>query len=160
QHIAATVLRTIESLIAGRPAPSLSRIKHLGNPCWPDDLVAAAGHLRHERHVLLLPLALSRTQDDKGRIRWTLFGCSEQGPARGFWRGFFTGPDQEWPEERSLDFVRRLLADVYGESAGDLADLHRAGFRVLPQEDDPEDRCWQDGPLPRWVEPFRLDPGK
>ena len=42
-----------------------------------------------ERYVTLMPLALSRTQDALGRIRWTLFGASEHGPARAFWRSFF-----------------------------------------------------------------------
>ena len=41
------------------------------NPYWPDSLAARAGHLLHEHYVLLLPLALSRTQDDMGRVRWT-----------------------------------------------------------------------------------------
>jgi hypothetical protein len=158
EHVANSLLKAIKNLAAGRPAPGLYRIKHPGNPCWPDDLAQASSSLRHERHVLLLPLALSRSQDDKGRVRWTVFGCSEQGPARGFWRGFFTAPDQEWPEEDSLAFIRRLLASAYGEKLKDLADLHSAGFRVLPQEDNPDDPCWSDGPLPSWVKPFLLGP--
>ncbi len=168
-HVASSLLKAVRNLAAGRPAPGLSRIKHRGNPCWPADLDIAAGALPHERYVLLLPLALSRTQDDKGRVRWTVFGCSEQGPARGFWRGFFTGPDQEWPEEKSLGFIRRLLAEVYDEAPEQLADLHEAGFRVLPlargaskedDSDDPDDLCWQDGPLPGWTEPFLLARGE
>ena len=74
-----------------------------------------------------------KTQDDKGRVRWTLFGASEQGPAKAFWRGFFTAPREEWPVERSLDFIRRLLVAAYGEDPAQLADLRRAGFRVMAQ---------------------------
>ena len=47
-------------------------------------------------------------KDDKGRLRWTLFGSSEQGPARPFWRGFFTAP-------------RRMRASVGWEIAPRLA---------------------------------------
>ena len=80
----------------------------------------SAGRLAHERCVLLMPLALSRTQDDKGRVRWTLFGVSEQGPARAFWQSFFSAPGIELPEPRATGWLRRLLAGAYGlsEAAG------------------------------------------
>ncbi len=103
------------------------------NPYWPEHTQAPPA----ERYVVLAPLALSRTQDDKGRVRWTLFGASEQGPAKAFWRGFYTEPGVEWPVERSLDFVRRLLAAAYGETPENLADLKRAGFRVLADDSEP-----------------------
>src|SRR5262249_41097317 len=76
----------------GQPAHGIARAKLQDNPYWPEQLASAAGKLEHERYVVQLPLALSRTQDDKGRVRWTLFGGSEQGPAKGFWRSFFTAP--------------------------------------------------------------------
>src|SRR5438067_1870049 len=50
-----------------------------GNPAWPDGIAASA--LAAAPVVLALPLALSRTQDDKGRVRWTLFGASHRGPS-------------------------------------------------------------------------------
>ena len=56
----------------------------------------------HERYVIIAPLALSRTQDDKGRVRWTLFGGSEYGPA--------VALDRE--------FIDRLLIAAYGETSG------------------------------------------
>ena len=62
------------------------------NPYWPPELAQHAGPLPHERYVILAPLALSRTQDDKGRVRWTLFGSSEQGPERAFWKASITRP--------------------------------------------------------------------
>jgi len=68
----------------GDPAHCIARHKLLDNPYWPPELAEAAGQMPHERYVILMPLALSRTQDDKGRIRWTLFGGSEQGPERAF----------------------------------------------------------------------------
>jgi hypothetical protein len=56
----------------------------------------AAGHLDRERYVLLLPVALSKTQDYLGRVRWTLFGNSEQGPERAFWQSFYTAPKKKF----------------------------------------------------------------
>ena len=76
---------------AGRPH-GIARAKLEGNPYWPPELAERAGDLPHERYVVLLPLALSRTQDDKGRVRWTLFGGSEQGPERAFWQRLLHGP--------------------------------------------------------------------
>ena len=79
----------------------------------------------HERYVILLPLALSKTQDDKGRVRWSLFGSSEQGPANAFWKSFFTRPRREVPQEWSEGFMRRLLAAAYDEKPEALADLRK-----------------------------------
>src|SRR5580698_8026802 len=66
----------------------------IDNPFWPEELFDGP-QLPQERCVILLPLALSRTQDDKGRVRWTLFGNSEQGPGKSFWKGFYTAPKRE-----------------------------------------------------------------
>ncbi len=154
--VAESVLTAIGHLGAGRPDHRIARSKLEDNPCWPSALAAAAGSLRHERHVLLLPMALSRTQDDKGRLRWTVFGNSELGPARPFWAGFFTAPDKEWPREQSLDFIRRLLALAYEEPPQRLADLGKAGFRILPQQEC-ADPIWSDGELPGWTRPFLLE---
>ena len=110
----------------------ISEYKLRDNPYWPPELAKRSHALEHERFVLLLPLALSITQDFMAHLRWTLFGNSEQGPARAFWMGFFTGPGQELPAEQALDFFRTLLGRAYSESAARLADLHAAGFRILP----------------------------
>jgi len=52
-----------------------------GNPAWPAELAQAAhdGKLAGEPLVIALSLALSRTHDDKGNDRWTLFGASHAG---------------------------------------------------------------------------------
>ena len=63
-------------------------------------------------------LALSRTQDDKGRIRWTLFGASDHGAARPFFR----------TKEPLNEFFERLLLRVYGERS-------ISGFRVHNRSD-------------------------
>ncbi len=154
EKVAQQVLGALIRLGQARPAHGISKGKLQDNPYWPAELAAQAGKLPHERYVTLLPLALSRTQDDKGRVRWTLFGASEQGPARGFWRGFFTAPRREVPEAQALDFVRRLLHAAYEEPPAELTDLRQAGFRILPQDEDPLLPFWQEGPLPPWTEPF------
>src|SRR5262249_682593 len=100
----------------------------------------------HERYVVLLPLALSQTQDDKGRVRWTLFGASEQGPAKAFWRSFFNAPRRELSASVGRSFIQNLLRTVYGEPSDDLIS---AGFRILPLEET--GKGWAEGPLARWT---------
>src|SRR5436190_23225888 len=124
------------------------------NLAWPAELAAYAGKLSHDRCVTLLPLALSRTQDDKGRVRWTLFGNSEQGPGRAFWKGFYTSPKTELPAGEAVGFFCRLLGAVYGEEADGAAGLHRVGFRILPA-DDPPFPFWAER-LPSWAADFLL----
>jgi hypothetical protein len=158
EHLAGHLVRILDDLGQGRPVRGLSHYKLEGNPAWPPEL-AGAGPLAHERHVLLMPLALSRTQDDKGRVHWTLFGTSEQGPARGFWRSFFTAPRRQVPAAQGEDFIRRLLRAAYGLSEKEAADLHRTGFRVLPVGDDLPQPWWRDGPLPDWTDPYLWAPG-
>lgn len=120
------------------------------NPYWPG---GASGQRapRHERFVLLLPLALSQTQDDKARVTWSVFGASEQGPSRPFWNSFFTAPGAERPEAEALAFFRRLLHRVYGESEASTRDLRAAGLRILPQENDARFLFPANERLPSWA---------
>lgn len=127
----------------------------IDNPYWSPELQAHAGKLHHERYVTLLPLALSRTQDDMGRVRWTLFGSSEQGPERGFWMSFYAAPDKERPAREGIAFFCHLLAAAYGERVQDAAQLRRAGFRILPTS---KDSHWRTGPLPGWTRRFVMRP--
>src|SRR5262245_8996490 len=141
KNIGEQIVHDLVQLGRGKPH-GISRNKLTDNPYWPDELAEHAGKLKHEHYVVFLPLALSRTQDDKGRLRWTLFGGSEEGPARAFWKSFLTTPNEEMPAEQALQFVRRLLSSVYGKTVGELSDLHRAGFRILPdQADEPLPSC-------------------
>jgi hypothetical protein len=156
EHLGVQLIRVLEHLGNGRPAHGIARAKLEGNPYWPAELVEHAGRLPHERYVAIAPLALSRTQDDKGRVRWTLFGGSEQGPARVFWKGFFTGPDSEIPAEQGLGFFRRLLVAAYGESPERVGDLHKAGFRILPGLGDPTLPYAEDDELPSWTKSYLL----
>src|SRR5450755_1001546 len=88
EQIAEHLLSKLVKLVGGRPH-SLSRALLEGNPAWPAELAdaASAGRLTHDPLVLICPLALSRTQDDKGNERWTLFGASHDGAEASFWHG-------------------------------------------------------------------------
>jgi len=162
QRLAEVVVGALRLLAEGHAPRDLAGPLHRnldGNPFWSPVLADVAEKLPHERYVTLLPLALSRTQDDKGRLRWTLFGCSEQGPERAFWKGFRSAPDRGTDGESAVSFVGRLLSQAYGESAGDAESLHRIGFRIAPSVDFAGFPYWRERPLPRWTERFLLQDG-
>src|SRR5947209_7669417 len=142
-QIARQLLARLRRLQDGNPDTGLPRHVSRDNPFWPPELAREAATTT-DRCVLLLPLALSRTQDDKGRVRWTLFGNSEQGPGKAFWKSFFTAPGVEAPAELGIGFFCRLLQAVYGETAADADGLHRVGLRFLP-EDQPDFPFWAEG---------------
>jgi hypothetical protein len=139
-------------------AHGVAHKKLCGNPFWPEDL-QASGAPQQERYVLLLPLALSKTQDDKGRVRWTLFGSSEQGPAKAFWKSFYTAPRREVPREWSEGFIRRLLAAAYDEKPAALTDLRKAGFRVYANPESAVLPSWAEDVLPKWTDLYRWEKG-
>ena len=116
EQIGRQLIRALHALGRGHPARGISKGKLKGNPAWPPAL-SEHGAPAHERYVLLLPLALSMTQDDKGRVRWTLFGASELGAAHSFWRGFTA-------EDQAIDFFRRLLWSAYDEKSVDAMRIH------------------------------------
>jgi hypothetical protein len=158
EHIACQIVKILVHLGRSESAHGIGKVKLTDNPYWPPSLADRAGRLKHERYVILLPLSLSRTQDDKGRVRWTLFGGSEQGPARAFWKGFYSTPERELAEEQGLGFFRRLLASVYGEAFAKTPDLRKAGFRILPDDPEPVLPFWHDEQLPAWTEPYLWGP--
>ena len=129
--IARELVKEIMRLGQGLPTPKIGKAHLHGNPYWPENLANAAGKLAHEKYLALGPVALSRTQDDKGRIRWTLFGGSSLGPAAGFWQGFWLDPRTERPPQEGLEFFRQILTEVYGVQ-GSPDDLASIGFRILP----------------------------
>jgi hypothetical protein len=150
-QIAKQLMTRLKRLQDGNPEAALPRHVSRNNPFWPPELASTS--LQNDRCVLLLPLALSRTQDDKGRVRWTLFGNSEQGPSKAFWKSFFTSPKVEAPPEFGIGFFCRLLHSVYGERVADADGLRRAGFRIL-LEDQPDFPFWSEGELPSWARSF------
>ena len=100
----------------GKLPPSIAGRKNRNlkdNPFWPDDLAEKAGSLFYERYVTFASLSLSKTKDDKGRGRWTFFGGSEQGPEKAFWKSFFRGDNEEYPESFFLDFMGKIFHHAY-----------------------------------------------
>lgn len=160
-HLAERLVEAIRKLGEGKPVPHIRG--HEGenlenNPYWPENLAAAAGQLEHERYVVLLPLALSRTQDYLGRVRWTFFGSSEQGPERAFWRSFFTAPGTERPVDEALQFAYALLSRAYGVDANTPKELRTAGWRILPSgETRGFPYWWSADLLPSWAKDFLVD---
>jgi len=162
EHIASEVYRSVLAFARGDSAPLIHGVRGsslVDNPYWPPELAASVGHHPGERLVAIWPLALSRTQDDKGRVRWTLFGSSEQGPERGFWRSFFSAPDQERPAAEGIAFFARLLEQAYDIRARDGAGLLAEGLRILPVGDHHPDQAWGGDPLPSWTRPFVVGEG-
>lgn len=106
-RIADHLVLELGRLQRGEPNTLSQALLH-NNPAWPADLAQAAraGRLKHDPSIIIMPLALSRTQDDKGNDRWTLFGASHEGPARPVWRGLdeaglqkiltWAGVDGDW----------------------------------------------------------------
>ena len=158
--LAHQIVEEIVKLAQGQPALRIAGQEGCNledNIYWPPELAAEAGKLRDERYVVLLPLALSKTQDDKGRVRWTFFGGSEQGPEHAFWKSFYSNPDQEHPGQEAFAFLSRLLSLVYGETCGDPSSLFGIGFRILPSEVNTQFPYWCDKRLPSWASSFLLD---
>jgi hypothetical protein len=87
--IAGHLLAELERLLTGKPH-GFSHTLLGENAAWPRALAESAPARRAagEPIVVALSLALSRTQDDKGTTRWTLFGVSHDGPGEAFWRSF------------------------------------------------------------------------
>src|SRR5258708_17549829 len=114
-QLARQIMRTLTALARGKGAPGVAHESLSKNRYWSAELTKYLATLDHERFVTLMPLALSRTQDDKGYVRWAFFGGSEQGPSRAFWKSFADAPGREPAEVKVVDFFRRLLGEIYGE---------------------------------------------
>ena len=113
-----------------------------GNLAWPETLAAAAraGRYPLRPFFVMQTLALSRTQDDKGNVRWTMFGASHEPAAAVFWRGF-----AENDEERFL----RLIAWASGDAPppreglrlfGAAAEMPGFARALLWREHEPDER--------------------
>lgn len=152
EHITKQIMHYIEKLGKGITEYHISGHGGLNlkdNPYWPAELAENAGKLEHERFVSFLSLALSRTQDDKGRVRWTLFGRSEQGPEKTFWKSFFISPTSEITEKESLTFVSSIFKDAYDIKVDSWSELKEIGFRILPSN--------KSLLLPSWTKDFIVD---
>jgi Peptidase family M28 len=148
EHIGQQIMSNIIKLGKGLPEHYISghgRENLSGNPYWPEELSSQAGTLFHERFITLLPLMLSRTQDDKGRVIWTFFGNSIHEPEQVFWKSFFTGPGKEIPETEAISFFTSLISDAYGEHLTNGDSLFKSGFRIL---------TYEGASLPEWTRRF------
>jgi len=148
EHIGRQIMSNILKLGKGLPQHFISghgneNLKN--NPYWPPELASHAGSLIQERYITLLPLMLSRTQDDKGRVLWTFFGNSIHEPEQAFWKSFFSSPDTEITETESISFFTDLLSEAYGEKITDDESLFNMGFRILSSEGSV---------LPGWTKKF------
>jgi hypothetical protein len=116
--IAGHLVAELDKLASGS-THEFSRTLLDNNLAWPESLAAAAraGRYPQRPFFVMQPLALSRTQDDKGNVRWTLFGASHEPASVVFWRSF-----AETDEERFL----RLVAWASGDEPPP-----RDGLRVL-----------------------------
>nr|HEX4313843.1 M28 family peptidase [Kofleriaceae bacterium] len=87
-HVGTHLVDELGKLVRGE-SHGLSRTLLAGNPAWPAELAdaATAGRLAHDPLLVILALALSRSQDDKGNDRWTLFGASHDGAGAAWWSG-------------------------------------------------------------------------
>ena len=163
QNIANQIVKQIVELGQGKPAYNIAgqNGRNLAdNPYWPPELAAMAGKLPHERYVVFLPITLSRTQDDKGRVRWTFFGSSEQGPERAFWKSFYSSPTAEIPAPKALSFLFTVLSLLYKEGCHDISSLNKIGFRVLSTQVNSYFPYWSDTRLPSYIKPFLWDENK
>jgi len=159
-NLARQIMKQIVELGNGQPVHYImghDRRNLIDNPYWPPDLAAQTGHLLHEPYIVFLPLALSKTQDDKGRMRWTFFGGSEQGPEKAFWKSFYHSPGQERPSSEAIDFLRHLFSTIYGKKCADASELYRIGFRILPSTINTCFPYWNENQLPSWTQPFLLN---
>jgi hypothetical protein len=150
EHIGHQIMSNLIKLGKGLPEHFISG--HGGenlanNPYWPPELASQAGKLQHEKFISLLPMMLSRTQDDKGRVVWTFFGNSIHDPEYAFWKSFFTAPDVERDEAESISFFTNLLSEAYGISISDNESLFNAGFRIMTSNSSI---------LPAWTKKFQV----
>ena len=130
EQVARHTIGRLWHLLRGDPAHAISSRLLTDNLYWSPELNEHAGKLTHDRCVVFLPLALSRTQDDKGRLAWTLFGGSEQGPGKAFWKSFLAAPDTPGPADVGMTFFCHLLRTVYHEAGETIEDLRRVGWRA------------------------------
>ncbi len=156
ENIGAQLINDLVAVAAAKSANHIGAAHLQDNPYWPAALAKGARGLQHERFAILSPLALSRTQDDKGRSRWTLFGGSDDGPSRGFWQSFYAGPDEEIPAARGRAMLGQLLGEIFDLPHAARKNLKAAGLSVLPDLVDPDFPHWSATPAPGWMNELLL----
>jgi hypothetical protein len=153
------VLEHIVQMGSGKFPPHLAGHKQknlINNIFWPNELMLHSGWQENERYISLLPLALSKTNDDKGRVRWTFFGGSEQGPERAFWKSFYETPDKEAPESFFITLMQWIFTNAYGIPVENAMQLKNMGFRILSTGDVYPFIYWKMESLPSWTQGFLI----
>lgn len=135
----------------------LSRDLIAGNRYLPDVALPAAS--LSAPLIAVVGVALSRTQDDKGRVRWTLLGASDLGPGPAFWAGFHRGPRaaDELDGATAAARLAALVTPIVDVPRPSVTALRRAGVRILPAGDDPDLPGWGDERIPRGLRALLVD---
>ena len=154
RHIGTEILHQLVKLGKGEPEYHIAGHDNqnlMNNPYWPEALAQKAGQFSHERYVTLLPLMLSRTQDDKGRVNWTFFGNSIEEPEIAFWKGCYSAPGIEIPAGKAMQLFVDILKNAYGEDLRDGTELAGHGFSILSDNTDI---------LPSWARRLVISPDR
>ncbi len=155
-NVGAQLINDLVAVAQGKAANHIGTAHLTDNPYWPPQLAKAMPGITHERFTTLSPLAISRTQDDKGRSRWTLFGGSDDGPSRGFWQSFYSAPGQEIAASRGKALLASLLTEIFDLPASKARNLKSAGLRLQPDLLDPDFPHWSATPPPSWADDLQL----
>jgi hypothetical protein len=148
------ILEQIVQIGSGKFPPHLAghkQINLINNIFWPNEMTLHSGWRQNERYVSLLPLALSKTNDDKGRVRWTFFGASEQGPEKAFWKSFYEAPGKELPVSVFIALMQWICNNAYGIPVENQDQLKNLGFRIMITGDVYPFSYWKMEPLPSWT---------
>lgn len=121
----------------------------LNNPYWPAELADKAGKLKNERYIVFLPMMLSRTQDDKGRVRWTFFGNSTHDPEQVFWKSFFDENSDSNQEMKFISLILQILTETHHIKSIDKPGLIGDGFRILETKNL--------NSIPSWVKSYQVN---
>lgn len=157
EDICRHILNSIVDLGNGQTSPFMAGHKRRnleGNRYWPEELAAHAGRFAAKDFLVILPLSLSKTQDDKGRVQWTLFGSSEQGPEMAFWKSFQEPSGKERPVTESRRTFAEFLKSAYDEKFSSADQFLSEKFRILTTIPDPEFPYYTPAKHPQWCEPF------
>ncbi len=155
--ICSHIVNSIVDLGNGKPSPFLTGHKRRilgGNKYWPDELSAHAGNFSAKDFVFILPLSLSKTQDDKGRVQWTLFGSSEQGPEMAFWKSFRDSSGIERAASESRHVFADFLKAAYDENFSSADEFLSERFCILPTVPDADFPYYTPEKHPQWCESF------
>ncbi|HSR10281.1 MAG TPA: hypothetical protein VLS90_02470, partial [Thermodesulfobacteriota bacterium] len=154
ENVGRQVLRHIVQLGKGSLPVRLAghNQRNLANNLFlPASLAAYQGALKQERYVIFHPYSLSRTKDDKGRVCWTFFGGSEQGPEKAFWKSFYHSPQKELPESVFLSLMQWVFDQAYGITLKSPEHLRSIGFRILAAGEGYPFSYWKTETLPSWA---------